>query len=118
MSFSPGRNEYFFYFISLWVKIYLQIFAYFTSAFYMQLLSMDYIKTMLNFINNRRRLFNFKTFKIVLLATINSIIVTASVLSNLYTVLLIKNYDQSTQIDILIKDAYIYLARLCCIFHQ
>ena len=46
---------------------------------YMQL--QDYIKTMmLNFINKRRKIFNFKTFKIVLSATINSAIVTASLL--------------------------------------
>ena len=39
----------------------------------------DYIKTMmLDFINKRSTMFNFKTFKIVLLATINSKIVTAS----------------------------------------
>ena len=40
----------------------------------------DYIKTMmLDFINSSK-MFNFKTFKIVLLATINSIIVAASLL--------------------------------------
>ena len=44
----------------------------------------DYIKTMmLDFINKRSKMFNFKTFKIVLLATIYSTIVTASLLLNL-----------------------------------
>ena len=39
----------------------------------------DYIKSMmLYFINKRSKMFNFKTFGIVLLATINSKIVTAS----------------------------------------
>ena len=33
---------------------------------------------MLDFINNRRKIYSFKTFKIVLLTTINSIIVTTS----------------------------------------
>ena len=42
----------------------------------------NYIKTiMLDFINKRSKMFNFKTFKIVLLATINSKIVTASLLT-------------------------------------
>ena len=50
-------------------------------------------------------MFNFKTFKIVLLATINSTIVTVSLLLNLYTVLLLKIDDQRRQLDILIKDA-------------
>ena len=46
----------------------------------------DYIKTiMLDFINKRSKMFNFKTFKIVLLATINSKIVTALLLLNLYS---------------------------------
>ena len=44
----------------------------------------DHIKTkMLDFIKNRSKMFNFKTFKIVLLATMNSNIVTASLLLNL-----------------------------------
>ena len=44
----------------------------------------DYIKTMmLDFINKTIKMFNFKTFKIVLLATINSKIVIAPLLSNL-----------------------------------
>ena len=38
---------------------------------------------MLDFINNGSKMFNFKTFKIVLLATINSKMVTASLLLNL-----------------------------------
>ena len=42
----------------------------------------NYIKTiMLDFINKRSKMFNFKTFKIVLLATTNSKIVTASLLT-------------------------------------
>ena len=44
---------------------------------------------MLVFINKRSMMFNFKTFKIILLATINSIIVTVSFLLNLYIVLLL-----------------------------
>ena len=68
----------------------------------------DYIKTMmLDFIKKRSKMFNFKIFEIVSLATINSIIVTASLLLNLYTVLLIKTYDQTRQLDILKKDAII-----------
>ena len=64
----------------------------------------DYIKSMmLDFITKRINLFNFKLFKIVLLATINSIIVTASLLLNLYTVLLLKIYYQIRKLDILIK---------------
>ena len=44
----------------------------------------DYIKTMmLDFINKRSMMFSFKTFKIVLLATINSKILTVSLLLNL-----------------------------------
>ena len=83
--------------------------AYFTKMFYgkntfrMQL--RDYIKTMmLDFIKKRSKMFNFKIFEIVSLATINSIIVTASLLLNLYTVHLIKTYDQRRQLDILKKD--------------
>ena len=46
----------------------------------------DYIKTMmLDFINNRSKMYNFKTFKVVLLATINSKIVAASLLLHLYS---------------------------------
>ena len=62
--------------------------AHFTKLFYgkstfrMQL--QDHIKTMmLDFLKNRSKMFNFKTFKIVLLATMNSNIVTASLLLNL-----------------------------------
>ena len=62
---------------------------------------------MLDFINKSSTMFNFKTFKIVLLATINSVIVTASLLLNLYTVLLLKIYDQRRQLDILIQDTII-----------
>ena len=62
---------------------------------------------MLDFINKRSTMFNFKTFKIVLLATINSVIVTTSLLLNLYTVLLLKFYDQRRQLDILIQDTII-----------
>ena len=50
---------------------------------------------------------NFKTFKIVLLATVNSVIVTASLLLKFYTVLVLKIYDQRTQLDSLIKDVII-----------
>ena len=68
----------------------------------------DYIKSMmLDFITKRINLFNFKLFKIVLLATINSIIVTASLLLNLYTVLLLKIYYQIRKLDILIKHTII-----------
>ena len=86
-----GPNEYFFTSIHPGVKIYLQKFAaYFTKMFFwkkmfcMQL--QDYIKTMiLDFINKRIKMLNFITFEIVLLATINSCIVTASFLLNLYS---------------------------------
>ena len=68
----------------------------------------DCIKSMmLDFITKRINLFNFKLFKIVLLATINSIIVTASLLLNLYTVLLLKIYYQIRKLDILIKHTII-----------
>ena len=70
--------------------MYLETFAvYFTklcygkSTFHMQL--QDYIETiMLDFINKRSKIFNFKTFKIAF-ATINSKIVTSSLLLNLYS---------------------------------
>ena len=62
---------------------------------------------MFDFTNKISKMFNFKTFKIVLLATINSIIVTALLLFNLYTALLLKIYDQRKQLDILIKDAIV-----------
>ena len=60
-----------------------------------------------NFINERSKMFTFKMFKIVLLATINSLIERALFLLNLYTVLLLKIYDQRRQLDILIKDGII-----------
>ena len=45
----------------------------------------DYVKAMmLDCISNRIKMLNFKTFKIALLATINSKNVTASLLLNLY----------------------------------
>ena len=67
-----------------------------------------YIKTMmLYFINKRSKKFNFKTFQIVFLATVNSVIVTAPLLLNLHTVLLLKIYDQRRQLDIVIKDVTI-----------
>ena len=76
------------------------------SMLHMQL--RDCIKSMmLDFITKRINLFNFKLFKIVLLATINSIIVTASLLLNLYTVLLLKIYYQIRKLDILIKHTII-----------
>ena len=53
--------------------------------------------------NKRSKKFNFKTFKVVLLATINSIIVTALLLLNLYTVLLQKIYDPRRKLNVLIK---------------
>ena len=74
----------------LGMKTYLERFkAYFTKLFYgkstFRMLLQDYMNTMmLHFINNRSKMFNFKTFKIVLLAAINSKIVTASLLLNLY----------------------------------
>ena len=68
----------------------------------------DCIKSMmLDFITKKINLFNFKLFKIVLLATINSIIMTASLLLNLYTVLLLKIYYQIRKLDILIKHTII-----------
>ena len=67
-----------------------------------------YKNMMLDFINKRSKAFiDFKWFKIVLLAAINSIIFTASLLLNLYTVLLLNIYDQGRQLDILKKDAII-----------
>ena len=66
---------------------------------------------MLDFIKKRSKMFNFIIFEIVSLATINSIIVTASLLLNLYKVLLIKTYDQRRQLDILKKDNYIFLRK-------
>ena len=79
-SFNPGQNEYFFTSIHAEVKIYLQrLAAFFTnilngkSPFCMRL--RVYIKTMLlDFITNRSKMFNFKTFKVVLLATIDLVI--------------------------------------------
>ena len=71
------------------------------STFRMHL--QDYIKTFtLDFIHKRSKMFNLKTFKNILLATINSIIVTASLLLNLYTVLLLKIYDQTRQQDFVV----------------
>ena len=76
------------------------------SMLHMQL--RDCIKSMmLDFITKKINLFNFKLFKIVLLATINSIIMTASLLLNLYTVLLLKIYYQIRKLDILIKHTII-----------
>ena len=50
----------------------------------------DYTKILvLDFINKSNKMFDFKTLKIVLLVTISSIIETASLLLNLYTVLLL-----------------------------
>ena len=46
-------------------------------------------------------------FKIVLLATVSSVIVIASFLLNFYTLLLLKICDQRRQLDIFIKDAMI-----------
>ena len=67
-----------------------------------------YKNLMLDFINKRSKAFiDFKWFKIVLLAAINSIIFTASLLLNLYTVQLLNIYDQRRQLDILKKDAII-----------
>ena len=73
-----------FYFISPGVKLYLQRFAaYFTKMLYGKRRFVcrlqDYIKTtMLDFINKISSMFNFKTFKIVLLTAIDSKIVAAS----------------------------------------
>ena len=90
VSFNPGQNEYLFYFIShrreniygkncgMFYKNVLR-----KKTFGMQL--QDYIKAMmLDCISNRIKMLNFKTFKIALLATINSKNVTASLLLNLY----------------------------------
>ena len=85
VSASPGRNEYFFTLFHTRVELYIQRYAvYFAkmfrgkSMFCMQL--QDYIKAMmLDFINKRSKAFiDFKWFKIVLLAAINSIIFIAS----------------------------------------
>ena len=66
------------------------------------------VKTiLLDLISNKSKMFNFQTFKVVLLATINSIFVTALLLVNFYTVLLLKIYDQRRQLDIFLKDAII-----------
>ena len=78
--FQPGSKRIFFTSIHAEVKIYLQrLAAFFTnilnekSPFCMQL--WVYIKTMLlDFITNRSKMFNFKTFKVVLLATIDLVI--------------------------------------------
>ena len=88
---STGPKGTFFYFISprgenIFGKIcgifYKNVIR--KKTFCMQL--QGYIKTMmLDFINKRSKIFKFKTFKIVLLATINSKIVTASLLLNLYS---------------------------------
>ena len=91
LEFQPGAKLIYFYFISIRGE---NIFAKICSTFYENVLRkktfrmqlQDYIKTMmLDFINKRNKMFNFKTFKIVLLATINSKIVTASLLLNLYS---------------------------------
>ena len=50
-------------------------------------------------------MFNFKAFKIVLLATINLNIVTASLLLN--CIAATKDYDQRRQLNILVKDVMI-----------
>ena len=52
-------------------------------------------------------MFDFQKFKIVLLATINSIVVLSSILLNLHTVLLLKIYNQKRQLDELTKDSII-----------
>ena len=91
IEFQPGAKRIFFYFISPWSE---SILATICGIFYknvsqkktfcMQL--QDHIKTMmLDFINKRSKMFNFKNFKIVLMATIHSKIVTASLLLNLYS---------------------------------
>ena len=72
--------------------------GYFTKMFYgkkhVSYPVQDYIKSMIfDFSNKRRKMFNFRTFKIVVLATVNSIIVTALISLKLYTVLLLKISD-------------------------
>ena len=111
--FQPVVKRIYFYFVLPWSE---NIFAKICGIFYKNVLrkkSISYAVTelqknlMLDFINMRSTMFNFKTFKIVLLATINSVIVTASLLLNLYIVLLLKFYDQRRQLDILIQDTII-----------
>ena len=89
LEFQPGAKRIFFYFISPWGE---SILAKICGIFYKNVLQkktfriqlQDYIKTMmLDFINKKSKMFNFKKFKIVILATIHSKIVTASLLLNL-----------------------------------
>ena len=112
LSFNPGRNKYFLTSFHNGVKVYLQTFeVYFAKMFYKKarfVCSYYIVKTiLLDLISNKNKMFNFQTFKVVLLATINSIFVTALLLVNFYTVLLLKIYDQRRQLDIFLKDAII-----------
>ena len=84
LEFQPEVKWIFFYFISplgenIFAKI-CDIFyknAIWKKTFHMQL--QNYIKTVIiDFINKRSKIFNFKAFKIVLLAKANSKIMTAS----------------------------------------
>ena len=78
-SFAPQGQNIFTKICSIFYKNVL-----WKKTFRMQL--QDYMKTMmLDSINKRSKMFNFEIFKIVLLATINSKIVTASLLLNLYS---------------------------------
>ena len=67
----------------------------------------DYIETiMLDFINKRSKIFNFKTFKIAF-ATINSKIVTSSLLLNLYSCYKRFIIKEDNQLNIPVKDVMI-----------
>ena len=72
MSFNQGQNEYFFTSFHPGLKIYFQRFAaYFTKIFYGKNTFTGLYKNYDDFTNNRGKMFNFKTFQIVLLAKIN-----------------------------------------------
>ena len=105
VSFNPGWSKEFLASFHPRVKIYLKRFAVYLTKMFdgKSMVNMQlqvYTKTMmLEFIQKRSKMFNFKTFKIVWLATINSVIVTVSLLINMYTALLLKIYDQRRQLD-------------------
>ena len=118
--FRPGANKYFFTSFHPGVKLYAKI----CGIFYKNVLHKRHVSYVVpglyktDFINKRSKIFNFKTFKIVLLATMNSIIGTTSLLRNSYTVLLLKIYNQKRQLDILIKDAIIFVISRNIVFEK
>ena len=65
---------------------------------------------LLDFISKRSKILNFKPLKIVVSATFNLIILKASLLLNLHTVLLMWVYDQRrmTNLFLLILDIFIF----------